>query len=56
MVDILVVLCLVKEKGYMVVMMICNVVGFFFVCELDFVFMICVGIEIGVVLIKVFII
>lgn len=55
-VDILVGLCLLKELGYFGLLVICNVLGFFLVCEFDLVLMINVGIEIGVVFIKVFII
>lgn len=40
----------------MVSLIICNVFGLLLVCELDLLFMMCVGVEIGVVLIKVFII
>lgn len=55
-VDILVVLCLLKELGYFGLLVICNVLGLLLVCEFDLVLMIKVGMEIGVVLIKVFII
>lgn len=54
MVDILVVIELVKEKGVFIYG-ICNVVGLFILCIIDIGFYIYVGLEIGVVFIKVFI-
>lgn len=55
-VDILVVLCNVKELGFFFSVVICNVVISLLVCEFDLILLIQVGLEIGVVLIKVFII